>query len=291
MEIPAYPEFRPLDIGDQARFEDAFRQDPPEISEFTFTNLFSWRRAYDFRVSHIDGLLVLSGGQGPKRGFFRPIGAGDTASAVRRLAAERVPFIRVAGKDRGVVAGASGFSEAEDRDNADYLYSVAELTELKGKRFDGKRNLIKKFKRAYAYEYLALDGKTSAECLDFQDIWCVVKDCSGEKSLSDERDAVREMCHNFTGFGLFGGAIRAEGKLVAVAIGQRLNPSTMVMHVLKALPDMPGLYQTMHNEFLLHEGAGYEYVNMEQDLGIEGLRKAKLSYQPVRLVEKWLFKP
>lgn len=291
MILPQFPESRPLDLADKPRFDAAFAAEPPEISEFTFTNLYSWRWAYNFRVSMLDDFIVLSSNRDGEDGFFEPIGAGERSPVFARLAQESIAFVRIPEKDSHAVAAATGFAASLDRDNADYLYSSRELTELKGKRFDGKRNLIRKFKRHHAYEYVRLDGAASRDCLEFEDFWCVVKDCESEKGLSEERDAVREMCHNFSAFGLCGGAIRTGGKILAVAIGERLNPATLVMHVLKAAADIPGLYQVMHNEFLAHEARGYEYVNMEQDLGIEGLRKSKLSYQPVRIIDKYTFVP
>jgi uncharacterized protein len=291
MQIPNYPDSRPLELTDKSRFDSALAADPPEISEFTFTNIYSWRRAYAFRVSLAGDFLILSAEKKGKRSFFRPIGPGDFSEPVKLIARERIPFIRIPEKDTQAVAAASGFRMELDRDNADYLYSTRELIELRGKKFDGKRNLIKKFKRTYTYEYAKLDGNTSRDCLDFHDFWCMTKECASEESLMEEQQAVQEMCHNFFGFGLSGGSIRVGGKTVAVAIGQQLNPSTMVMHVLKALPEMPGLYQAMHNEFLAHEASGFPYVNMEQDLGIAGLRKSKLSYQPVQLINKYRLLP
>lgn len=291
MQIPRYPDTRPLEPADRARFDEAFVASPPEISEFTFTNLYAWREAYGLMVSQDDGFIIVTSTNAATRGFFRPIGHGDLAGVIARLSSARMPFIRIGEKDKDAVVAASGFHAREDRDNADYVYSVRELVELKGKGFDGKRNLIRKFRRLYAYEYVHLDAGAVKECRAFQDFWCAMRDCEGEKSLKDERRAVDEICHNFGLFGLAGGAIRVKDTIVAMAIGQRLNADTMVMHVLKAVPDMPGLYQVMNNEFLAREAGGYEYVNMEQDLGIEGLRKAKLSYHPVRLIPKYKISP
>jgi hypothetical protein len=276
-------------MADKPRFDAAFASEQPEISEFTFTNLYAWRAAYGFRVSALDSSIILSSERGGKKEFFRPIG-GSLADAVAALAKEKVPFVRVAGRDAALVAEASGFRSAEDRDNDDYLYSTKDLVELKGKRYDGKRNFIKKFRRQFAYVYLRLDDRTIRDCLHFQDIWCITKGCD-EESLREERDAVQEMCRNFSSFGLCGGVLMVEGKVRAVAIGQRLNSDTMVMHALKGMPDMPGVYQAMQNEFLAREGSAFTYVNMEQDLGIEGLRKSKLSYHPVKMVRKFRVSP
>jgi len=291
MDIPRFPESRAIDLGDKTRFDAAFAADPPAISEFTFTNLYAWRDAYGLKVSELDEFLVVSAEYDGARGFFKPAGPGDLAAAFARLAAERVPFIRIPEGINEIARAASGFAVREDRDNADYVYSCPELIGLKGKAFDGKRNLIRKFKGQFRYEYFLLDQESSTDCLDFQDLWCVTKGCANEKSLTREKEAVRTMCHYFSLFGLCGGGIRVEGRISAICIGQRLNADTMVMHALKALPEMPGLYQTMHSEFLSREAQDYAFVNMEQDLGLAGLRKAKLSYHPARMVNKYTLVP
>lgn len=291
MDIPRFPESRPLDIGDQPRFDAVFAADPPEISEFTFTNLYGWRDAYGLRVSALDGFLVISSLKDGVKSYFKPAGTGDSEAVIARIAAERAPFIRIPEGVRDIVKRVSGFTVREDRDNADYVYSCPALIELKGKSFDGKRNLIKKFKGSYRYEYVELDGGSSEDCLSFQELWCITKGCEDAQGLARERDAVRTMCRHYTVFGLRGGAIRVDGRICAICIGQRLTADTLVMHVLKAFPDMPGLYQVMHNEFLAREARGYAFVNMEQDLGLEGLRKAKLSYHPVKMVNKFTLVP
>ena len=107
------------------------------------------------------------------------------------------------------------------------------------------------------------------------------------EGLFEERQAIREMIANCAEFDLVAGAIRVERKICALAIAQRLNPNTLVMHVLKANPNIPGLYQLIFNEFLSREARGYEFVNLEQDLGVEGLRKSKLSYHPSGMIKKY----
>jgi len=95
------------------------------------------------------------------------------------------------------------------------------------------------------------------------------------------------MVENFSIFGLISGAIMVKKAVCAVCLAQKLSPATLVMHVLKADPNIAGLYQTAMREFLSHEAGNFQYVNLEQDLGIEGLRKAKLSYHPCAMVNKY----
>lgn len=288
--VPEYPASRRIELTDKQLLDGAFAAHPPEISEFTFTNLYSWRKAYDFRFCRIASCLLIFSRSGTEYRFLPPIG-NDCREAVRILAADNRTFIRIPESMKGMIERESGFEAVEDRDNADYVYSTQDLIELKGKKFDGKRNLIRKFRSSYPYRYEVLDGQAASHCLAFEELWCRERDCGKLLSLSQEREAVEEICSHFRLFGLEGGSIAVEGKVCGICIGERLNADTIVLHVMKALPDMKGLYQTLNNEFVTRQGRQYRYVNMEQDLGIEGLRRAKLSYQPVRIVHKFLARP
>jgi hypothetical protein len=125
------------------------------------------------------------------------------------------------------------------------------------------------------------------EVLRFQDVWCVEKGCGQSRSLQDEAEAVKVMLTHLRLFSLKAGALRVDGKICAVCIAEPLNPETLVIHVLKGAQGMAGIYPAVFNEFLAREGTPYRYVNMEQDLGIAGLRRSKESYQPVRMVGKF----
>ncbi len=293
MSIPLYPSFRPLEKTDKSFFDQAFRLDPPEISEYTFTNLYAWRTIYAFQISQLDGCIVLSSQAeqaGPK--FHDPIGTGDKKQIVERVLADTGSvFVRLPESTARLFAADRRFTLQHDPDNSDYLFKVEDLVQLKGKKYDGKRNLIKKFKSAYRYEYAKLTQEGLRECLAFEEQWCMIKDCDGVKGLDQERRAFHQMLSGCSFLGLVAGGIRVDGKICALALAEKLNPRTLVLHVLKAHPEMTGLYQTINQEFLAHEASGYAYVNMEQDLGVEGLRKAKLSYHPAAMVKKYTLRP
>lgn len=288
MSIGVYPKFRTIDINDYAIFDKAFKNDPPSVSEFTFTNLYAWRQAYKITVSLLDGLLVLcSESEGRKR-FFNPIGKGDIKAAIERIINDTGGiFFRVTEETGKLFDTDTRFIVRLDANNSDYVYNASDLAGLAGKKYDGKRNLIKKFRSTYEYEYIILNKLSAEECLVFEEEWCFAKDCGGVEGLNNERLAVREMVANFSAFNLIGGAIKTGGKIRAMSIAERLNSDTMVMHVMKANPDMTGLYQTILHEFLSREGRFFEYVNLEQDLGIESIRRSKLSYHPVTMIEKY----
>lgn len=288
MKISTYPTFQPLTKDCRPLFDAAITLDPAEISELTFTNLYAFRNAYQLSISELQGFILLRSDSLKTPRFFKPVGAGNFSAIIIRVCSESYgEFIRMPQASIKVFENNSSFILTQDRDNYDYLYRREELATLPGRRFDGKRNLIKKFKSSYAFEYMALSADNIHECLQFEERWCTIKDCDSVEGLRNERAALREMADNFAEFDLKGAALTIDGKASAVAIGQRLNKDTMVMHILKADPNIPGLYQAMLNEFLLRDASGFEYINLEQDLGIEGLRKSKLSYHPFSLVQKY----
>ena len=287
--LPVYPHFRPLELTDAAVFDKAFREYPPTISEFTFTNLYAWRRAYGFSVSLLeDNLIIVSESKGKKK-FLLPIGPGVKKSLIEKImTGAGVIFFRLPEETAKLFEGNLRFSIQEDRDNFDYIYKNADLITLAGKKFDGKRNLIKKFESTYSYEYIQLDADNVHLCLDFEEAWCTAKNCEAILGLSQERLAIRDMVEHFSLFGLTGAAIKVANRISAVCLAQKLNQETLVMHVLKAETQMTGLYQFMLHEFLIREAKDFRFVNLEQDLGIPGLRKAKLSYQPSSMAKKFI---
>ncbi|MFA5275744.1 MAG: phosphatidylglycerol lysyltransferase domain-containing protein [Candidatus Omnitrophota bacterium] len=288
MVIPAYPDFKPLELEYLSIFNQAFKENPPRISEFTFTNLYAWREAYKFKVSTLDNFIILSSEKDAQMRFFDPIGSGDKKKAMERISDDfKAIFIRIPEETAALFSEDARFGLKPDIDNSDYLYKTDDLIKLKGSKFDGKRNLLKNFRLNNAYEYAALNAQNSGECLKFIDTWCTIKNCDRVEGLGNEKRAIGEMLAHYSDFGLIGGAIRIQGNINALALAQELNPDTLVMHVLKADPDVSGLYQAILQEFLTHQAGNSNYVNLQQDLGITGLRKAKQSYHPVEMIKKY----
>lgn len=287
MRITKYPEFENINIEHKEAFDAAFKARPPVISEFTFTNIYSWKQAYNFKVSYLGGLLILSSEDKTGTHFFEPAGKGDLGQAIKLILSEgRGDFIRVSEEVKnGLVNG--DFLIKEDRDNADYLYLSSDLIGLKGGKYDGKRNLIKKFKASCQYSYEELTGANAPEIWAYEELWCSRRDCQNSLGLANEKKAIHEIVGNFLRFPLKAGAIRIDGSINAVAVGEALNAETFVAHVLKADSSRQGLYQVISNEFFSRQAAGFKYINLEQDLGIESLRVSKNSYHPLKLLNKY----
>jgi len=288
MSIPQYPDFRPLEIKDLSVITEALKANPPVISELTFANIYSWKELYKPQISFWEDFIIFCSDCVMERKLFVPIGTGDIKALMEQLLkATKCFFFRVPETVKSLFENSPSYRIEFDVDNSDYLFRTSDLIELPGKKYDGKRNLIKKFKTFFNYEYVKLNSSHVEECFQFEEEWCSIKHCDSVEGLFKERRAIREMLAHCAEFDLIAGAIRVEEKICALAVAQRLNPNTLVLHALKANPTMAGLYQVICNEFLAKEAREYEFVNMEQDLGVEGLRKSKLSYHPVEMIKKY----
>lgn len=294
LNIPEFPKFKELSLEDKPLFDRMFTQYPPKISEFTFTNLFIWRNAYQIEISRLKNFLCLFAKKEDHPFFFPPIGEGEMIECCRVLLRWM--------KDKGIPAkitrvpeaivshfdwGAEGFAVTYDRDQSDYVYLLEDLAQLQGRKYHRKRNHIKRFKEKYPYQYVSLVPELISECLGLQTAWCDLKHCDGDPSLANEFSAIKEAFIHFEALGVKGGAILINGKVEAFTLGEPLNRETIVIHIEKANPDFDGLYPTLNQAFLEHHWTGYTYVNREQDLGEDGLRKAKESYFPHHMVNKY----
>jgi len=291
--VPEFPVIRPIELQDKELLSGFFKEYPPLISEFTFSNLFAWRHAYNFNISKADDHLLVISLKDDAFHALDPLGPLDTKkNTIRKCfsvvrGSKRLEFIRLPEKTAELFKKTDGLRLSEDRDNFDYVYLRQDLSGLKGKDFDGKRNFIKRFKDNHTFMYKKLLEDDVKECVVFQDEWCLAKDCQHTQGLSKEKQAMREMLNNFEYLGMQGGMIEIGGKVEALALGEELNPATFVVHIEKANGSFIGIYQAINQIFCDKEAAGYKYVNREQDLGVPGLRQAKESYHPRHMVKKY----
>jgi hypothetical protein len=167
------------------------------------------------------------------------------------------------------------------------VYLAAQLILLEGRKLHGKRNHISRFQRTYDFQYDALKDRYVAPCLNLAEVWCDFKRCEEDMNLMDEWDAVREALAHWRELQVGGGVLLVGGRVEAFSLGERLNEQTAVVHIEKANPDLQGAYAMINQQFCEHAWSALRYVNREQDLAIEGLRRAKLSYQPDHLVGKY----
>jgi hypothetical protein len=291
---------RPLTLADRDAVSEARKQHRREQSELTFTNLFVWRDAYQLHLSDVGGALaIFSWRADPEDSFlFPPLGKGANADTVRHclehMAASGHAAVMARATEQDLERlgiAASQFAVEPDRDNWDYVYLVQDLIELRGTRYHRKRNHLEQFTTQHQFAYRRLTPELVPACQELQDRWCDDKHCDLAATLRAESRAVKEVLGSFEALGVTGGCIEIAGTVEAFTLGELLNPDTVVIHIEKANAAFHGLYQAINQQFLEHEWQHIGYVNREQDLGIEGLRKAKESYYPHHMVEKFTVRP
>lgn len=282
---------RLLDIQDRGLVNTYLQKFPPEVSEHTFTNLFVWRGARPIWVAEKEGALAFLAkahpqDQYPTVLFGPPLGDAPAFSLVSILQTHITQMVRIPAAVAQPLAE-KGLQIGSDRDNADYVYRVADLAELKGRMYHKKRNLISQCLGSYTCRYEEITAPLIAECREMMTRWCNVRSCALDPGLCGESQAIEETLARFQAFVLIGGAIRVNGAIEAFAVAEALSPGTVVCHFEKAMPHVHGLSQLINQWFARYSLGSFEFVNREQDLGIPGLRQAKESYYPHHLVEKY----
>ncbi len=295
-----------LSVDDQLRYKEVELTDKPWMDElfamgergsleYNFTSCFVWRHVYKFRVARLnDRLLLMSNPENPT--FLFPAGRGPIESAIERMAlyarAASVPlkFHTVLKKDRDWLEATypGRFTFEDFRNGSDYVYERERLATLKGSKLSAKRNHINRFLENHPdWTYEPLSAANMEEARQMNMAWCVEASRRQEADLSDEYCAVEQALRNYDALHLSGGLIRTGGQVVAFSVGDPLNEDTFLVHFEKAFADMQGAYPMINKQFVLENCMDYTYINREDDTGSPGLRKAKLSYDPHHLVEKY----
>lgn len=290
MAIPSYPAFKPLERKDKELFESYYSKRSIAISDHTFSNYYIWRKLDMTQLTVINGFLCpMVIGPDKKPHFMMPLGEGNIREVVKTCLEHTGSVVRVDEAFKTALGENEEYRVVEDRDQFDYIYLSKDLAELKGRRYDGKRNHINAFLKANSFVYESMNAGHIDECISLNDLWCRNKNRESEAfpNLECEADAVKEALLNKDFLDLTGGVLIAEGRMIAFSLGQKLTENTAVIHIEKSDPSIRGAAQLMNREFVRNEWAGSAYINREQDMGHPGLRKAKASYHPAEIRRKY----
>jgi len=284
-------EFKDITIEDREILNPYLLKNPYGNCDFSFTNIFIWRRTYQTKYAIVDGFLVLlSRGQN----FLMPLGEGDLKAVIGKLidhAKEKgIPFRMVAITPQMEQELNEALKEQlvylENRDWSDYIYLTQDLIYLKGKKYHSKRNHINKFSADYDFEFIELTKDDIPACKKMHKLWCEENYSVDDEEEMGEVFAVRQALDHFEELGLQGGAIVVDGEMVAFTLGQPVNADTFDIIIEKALSEYATAYTVINRCFAHRKCSRYTYINREEDLGLDGLRRAKLSYHPVCILDK-----
>ena len=288
-------EFKRPELEDKELINYYFAKAPGRSCERTFVNVYLWSRHYKVKFAVIEDALVFRD-EGDGFAFSYPAGKDEAVKkaleALMEYCRERKCPFRLYNVTEEHFAQLCGwfpdrFQIRYDRDAADYVYETEKLANLAGKKLHGKRNHINKFKALYPdWSYESLNDDNVEECFQMALKWRNQNGCDDDAEKNAEMCVTLNSLRLYKELGLRGGVLKIGEKIAAFSVGEPLCSDTFVVHIEKAFPDIEGAYPMINQQFVLHECMDYTYVNREEDTGAEGLRKAKLSYRPVFMVEK-----
>lgn len=295
-------DWRKLEKEDKPLLDSFFRARNYENSHFNFTTFFMWREANERIWAVEDDVLYLAGHWQGKANVAPPVCAPEKMEGALQ---KQLQWFR----DEGAPVFVYGIEDAliepyrrlegapleltASVDDMDYVYNTADLINLSGRRYHTKKNHYNAFWRSYPEaEYLPITEDIVPECKLNLNTWAKLQqeELPDDPLVEWERKGTMEVLNDFAFYGLKGGALRIGKRIVAFTFGELTNDNTVVIHVEKAAPEVRGAFTAINRDFLAHEWADVPFVNRQEDMGLDGLRRAKESYRPCRMVKKWLAK-
>jgi hypothetical protein len=283
----------PSSLDRQQAYHALLSACPQIASDYSFINLWGWALNYGLEWAW-DSQLVWIRQTIPEPVYWAPVGPWQTVdwdAALPGLPSDGpLRFIRIPERLLALWEAHPGLRcrSMEARGHWDYVHSVAELAALKGNRFHKKKNLLNQFLKKYTYRFMPFEPALVQEALSMQAEWCLWRDCESSDTLTAENIAVERVLTRWEALeGILGGVLTVEDRLVAYTVADPLSDDTVVIHFEKGCTSVTGVYQAINQMFLESLGERFDKVNREQDLDDQGLRKAKLSYQPSFLLKKY----
>ena len=291
-------EFKTPTLADRQWAAPILMSDGAMGSESNFNNMYLWHRLYGQQIARFGDRLLVRVKWGEEQRYLFPYGTGDLAPALEALAedaasrGEKLAFACLSREQKALLEetcpGRFAFDCQWDRDIWDYVYDVNKLADLSGKKLHSKRNHIHRFDDQFP-DWLAepITAANVEECVEMERVWAAAKD--HDDTLSEETISILEALYLREELELHGVLIRAGGRVVAFSLGSFTSPDCFDVHYEKAFGDIQGAYAVVNREMARMIRARFpevKWFNREDDLGLEGLRKAKLSYYPDMMVEK-----
>lgn len=292
-------EFHQPTMQEKALILQKFNNPFAEGCDFAFGSLMLWHDYYRTAMAVVEDSIVCFSGldeQGKESfAYSFPMTDGDPKPAIDSLIQDSIrrhytlEFYSVTPRMRGYLEQhySGAFSFTPDRDSYDYFYRTEDLIHLPGRKYHQKRNHVAQFRRK-EWRYELITPQNASVCAALNQKWYESRGMAESESAVAENKLLQQALYRLEELEMVGGMLFREGEAVAFAVGEPMPNSIMVEHFEKALPGVPGAYAAICQQFAEHHAVGYEYVNREEDMGIEGLRRSKLSLHPAFLLEKFI---
>ncbi len=293
--------FRPIQLSDKKWLDALIRKGDLKTSDMNFTNLYTWAGGFKGEVAESEERLFLRFGFWENKPCYAwPVGTGSITDAVDALKADAdklgAPFMMRVSEDaiHELEEHYGGCYELENSDKwNDYVYSAEKLSTLAGKKLHAKRNHINRFESEHEWSFEPINESNLEECRLMCEDWFMQVGEERHMDFSGEERAINRLFEGYDVLKPEGGLICAEGKVVAFTFGEMLSSDTFLVHFEKAYPQIQGGYTLMNREFvryIMEKYPNVQWINREEDMGIENLRKAKESYYPDMMLNKYIAK-
>jgi hypothetical protein len=282
-------DFQRISVEDKHVFDKHYKQFPPVHSGELFTTMVSWSAYVEYRYATIDDCIIISSKDKDGLVLHPPSGKFnlDLFKQAMSLAVKENGIFGFVKKEEKNLLSAQlpSLMFLEERDFFDYVYRASDLAELLGTKYGKIRNRLNKFTKNFVYTTEEISETNMQEVNEFLKRWCLWKDCESDELLENERKAIVYSMAHFFDFNLSGLALRINDTIQAIAVYEKMNTDTVVVHFEKGSPDFDGIYKAINMETAQRVRHLVPYIDREEDLGIPGLRQAKLSYHPHHFIE------
>jgi uncharacterized protein len=289
-------DFRPVTLEDRTFFEKHYNLYPQAHSDNTFTNMVCWNHYAHYTYAFVEKNIVLASTIGNTTRFRPPIGPRNPAllrSLIRFASdvSDNEPVVLIDPETAlWMREVCPGINLVPDRNHFEYVYRAADLAELPGKNYLTIRRQINKFRKNCTNVVEPISKENWEDVKRFLIEWCEWKGCEGDPVLAHEKEAVFFAIDHFDQLPLRGLIIRVFSKIGAISLYEPMTSETALVHFEKGLPDCEGIYKAINNEAAVRLAKNFAYINRESDLGVAGLREAKLRYHPHHMVEVFSMK-
>ena len=283
--------FKNIEIDDIEIYNEYMKNNKEFSCENSFVNLLVWQCTYNNMIAESDGQLFIKSGKGEKESFRLPIGGNinDGIAKIEEYCGDKKPAFWFQEGERFSTLS-DEFKEKyelrENRDAADYVYLQKNLAELSGKKYHSKRNHISAFSKKFQWRYEEINQSNIAAIRECAALWYKPNSEKVDSYLLCEQRGLETILCNMDRLNVKGGAIFVDERAVAFTLGSPINNEVFDIHIEKALKDYGEGYTVINREFA-RRLEDYKYINREDDMGLEGLRKAKLSYKPEIILKKY----
>ncbi|MGL5935365.1 MAG: DUF2156 domain-containing protein [Cetobacterium sp.] len=266
---------------------DEFLKNSFETSDLNFTNFYLWSFSENIEYSINDNILNIRGYYLGVEYYFAPIckefNEEDIVLNIKKIKDLNGKFVFIPEQYNYFLK--NKFNLEEERDSFDYIYLQEDLAFLKGRKFSSKKNKINKFFKTYVFQYEKISNSNIEEVRDFQRKWS--ENRKHDEIILSETMGIEELLNNYEKLNLRGGILKVDDKVIGYAIGEKITQNMGVIHIEKADSEYSGSYQMINMLLAKEEFTDVEFINREDDFGSLGLREAKLSYQPIKLIKKY----